>query len=61
MKTLNIEEMQNVQGAGFAEGFCVGIGVVAIVSMFTPAAPAGVTALGVLSGACTGYAAYNIF
>ncbi|WP_168186893.1 hypothetical protein [Elizabethkingia sp. JS20170427COW] len=52
--------MQNIEGSGFIDGVCIGIGVVSAVSMFTPAAPAGITALGVASGMCTGYAIYQI-
>ncbi|MXV37704.1 hypothetical protein GO491_03270 [Flavobacteriaceae bacterium Ap0902] len=53
--------MQNVEGAGFVDGLCAGIGVASVVSMFTPAAPVGITALGVASGMCAGYAVYSIF
>lgn len=53
--------MQNIEASGFIDGVCIGIGVASVVAMFTPAAPAGITALGVASGMCTGYAIYSVF
>lgn len=53
--------MQNIQGGGFVDGVCIGIGIASTISMFTPAAPAGITALGVASGMCTGYDLFSAF
>lgn len=61
MKVLQLNQMQNISGSGFIDGVCIGIGVASVVSMFTPAAPAGITALGFASGMCTGYAIYSVF
>uniref|UniRef100_UPI003F4923C6 bacteriocin n=1 Tax=Empedobacter falsenii TaxID=343874 RepID=UPI003F4923C6 len=61
MKNISIEEMQNIQGGGFVDGVCIGIGIASTISMFTPAAPAGITALGVASGMCTGYDLFSAF
>ena len=60
MKKLELTQMEVIEGGTFADGVCIGIGIASVVSMFTPAAPAGITALGFASGMCTGYAIFSV-
>ena len=57
---LSIEEMSQISGGKFWDGFCVAVGVVSIAAPFIAITGIGAVLIGVADIGCLGYAASKL-
>lgn len=55
MKSLDLNQLENISGNGFWDGFCAGAGAASAIVPFVTAVPGLNIAAGVVAGGCLAY------